>query len=35
MSIRKIPLELIDDNPFNPRKHYPRDKVKEMAQSLR
>ena len=30
-----IPLELIDDNPFNPRAHYAPGKVKEMAQSLR
>jgi len=35
MAAIDIPLELIDDNPYNPRKHYPQAKVKEMAQSLR
>ncbi|GAI72180.1 unnamed protein product, partial [marine sediment metagenome] len=35
MAIKDILLELVDDNPYNPRKHYPQAKVKEMAQSLR
>ena len=35
MAVEDILLELIDDNPYNPRKHYPQTKVKEMAQSLR
>lgn len=34
MTIKDIQLELIDDNPYNPRKHYPQAKIKEMAQSL-
>jgi len=34
MPTKDIPLELIDDNPYNPRKHYPPGKVREMAQSL-
>jgi len=29
-----VVLEVIDDNPYNPRKHYPQAKIKEMAQSL-
>ena len=35
MSAIDVNLEVIDDNPFNPRKHYPQTKVREMAQSLR
>ncbi len=35
MSVIDVVLEVIDDNPYNPRKHYPQAKVKEMAQSLR
>lgn len=34
MAIREIPLDSIDDNPHNPRKHYAPSKVKEMAISL-
>jgi len=34
MAVIDIALEVIDDNPYNPRKHYPQAKVKEMAQSL-
>lgn len=33
--IKEFPLSLLDDNPYNPRKHYPQAKVKEMAESLR
>ncbi len=35
MSVIDVALEVIDDNPYNPRKHYPQAKVNEMAQSLR
>lgn len=35
MATEKIKLDLIDDNPYNPRKHYSPVKVKEMADSLR
>ncbi len=35
MAIRDVPLDTIDDNPYNPRKHYAPAKVKEMADSLR
>ena len=35
MAVIKVALEVIDDNPYNPRKHYPQAKVNEMAQSLR
>jgi len=35
MATKAIPLELLDDNPYNPRKYYPEVKVREMAQSLR
>lgn len=35
MAVIDIPLELIDDNPYNPRTHYPQAKIREMAQSLR
>ena len=35
MTVIDVALEVIDDNPYNPRKHYPQAKVKEMAQSLR
>lgn len=35
MTVIDVALEVIDDNPYNPRKHYPHTKVKEMAQSLR
>lgn len=34
MAVMDVSLELIDDNPFNPRKHYSQAKVREMAQSL-
>ena len=34
MAIREIPLDTIDDNPYNPRKHYAPTKIKEMAVSL-
>ena len=34
MPVKEFPLDIIDDNPFNPRKHYSQTKVKEMAQSL-
>lgn len=34
MPVEQVPLELIDDNPYNPRKHYSQNKVKEMATSL-
>jgi len=29
-----VKLDLIDDNPYNPRKHYPQAKIKEMGISL-
>lgn len=35
MAVEQIELELIQDNPYNPRKHYAQTKVREMAQSLR
>ncbi|GAI93669.1 unnamed protein product [marine sediment metagenome] len=35
MAVEQIELELIQDNPYNPRKHYPQTKVREMGQSLR
>jgi ParB/RepB/Spo0J family partition protein len=35
MAIEQVALELIDDNPFNPRKYYNQNKVREMANSLR
>ncbi|MBA7607529.1 Nucleoid occlusion protein [subsurface metagenome] len=35
MATKDIQLELIDDNPYNPRKHYPRNKVDAMAHSLK
>jgi len=34
MAIRDVPLDLIDDNPYNPRKYYAPVKIKEMADSL-
>lgn len=34
MAVMNVAVELIDDNPFNPRKHYSQTKVREMAQSL-
>ena len=34
MAVKTLALELIDDNPYNPRKHYHPGKVREMAQSL-
>ncbi len=35
MPVKRFATDLIDDNPYNPRKHYAQAKVKEMAQSLR
>lgn len=35
MAVKQFLLDLIDDNPHNPRKYYPQAKVKEMAQSLK
>ncbi len=35
MAIEQIPLDQIDDNPFNPRKYYHQNKIREMASSLR
>lgn len=35
MAIQEIKLELIDDNPFNPRKHYPKNKIEELAYSIK
>lgn len=34
MTVEKIPLQLIDDNPFQPRSNYPRQKIDDMAISL-
>jgi len=34
MSTEHIALDLIDDNPYNPRQEYPQARVKEMALSL-
>lgn len=34
MSVRDVPLELIEDNPFNPRQNYPKDRIASMATSL-
>jgi len=35
MAIENVPLDLIDENPFNQRKHYAQGKVFEMSSSLR
>lgn len=34
-TILDVPLELIDDNPFQPRTSYPRDTVNEIAHSIK
>jgi ParB/RepB/Spo0J family partition protein len=34
MPVENIPVELIDDNPFNPRTHYPTKKISELAESI-
>jgi len=35
MTIENIRLELIDDNPYNPRTHYDTDKIKDLAASIK
>jgi ParB/RepB/Spo0J family partition protein len=35
MTIENIKLELIDDNPYNPRTHYDADKIKDLAASIK
>ena len=35
MAIQKIDLNLIDDNPFQPRTHYPTKRIEELAYSIR
>jgi ParB/RepB/Spo0J family partition protein len=35
LAIERIPLHLVDDNPFNPRKTFPAGDVKELAYSIR
>ena len=34
MAVKEYPLDKIDDNPYNPRKHYGQVPVREMAHSL-
>ena len=34
MPVENIPVELIDDNPFNPRTHFPTKKIEELAESI-
>ncbi len=34
MAVKEFKLDLIDDNPYNPRKHYSQANVKEMSVSL-
>ncbi len=34
MAIEMVALELIDDNPYNPRSHYSRNKIDELAASI-
>ncbi|MCK5235893.1 MAG: ParB/RepB/Spo0J family partition protein [Deltaproteobacteria bacterium] len=34
MTVQKIDLTLIDDNPYQPRTHYPRNRIDELAYSI-
>lgn len=33
--LAQVSLDQIDDNPYNPRQHYPRNKVNELAESIK
>jgi ParB family chromosome partitioning protein len=35
IAVTLVPIEKIDDNPFNTRQSYPEDAIKEMAESIR
>ena len=34
MTIQKVPLKVIDDNPYNPRSHFPTKAIQELAHSI-
>lgn len=34
MAVKRIVLALIDDNPYQPRTYYPRNRIDELAYSI-